>query len=973
MAVMLLEWVFTSAFLILVVLILRAALGKRMSARLRYALWAVVLVRLLVPVQLFTSPLAGTRIFSESRMEQDVVDWPSVPAAPNAPDNTLSLGGQEGPSVTLSNFPQAPNPPIVPDAPEPPAAPDLTKAPAWLGWVWLAGSAAVALVLLVSNLRFYWRLRQERIPLEQADCPLRVYAAVGLPSPCLFGMFRPAIYVTPEAAADPAMLRHVLTHEYTHYRHGDHIWSLLRCGALAAHWWDPLVWLAAVLSQRDAELACDEGALKRLGDGERAGYGNTLLALVTAKPRPADLLRCATTMAGDKKSLKERISRIAKAPKRVIWAVVVAVLVTALACVCAFGQAAEPEEADGPEPDPTASPTADLEQSQADLTFDWDGSSMLLVNGKNIAISPDLNRNGVPETVTLGRVCYPDDADKARESTVDYEWNQALLVRENGEVLWYGIASDIHVGETSFLLYSKDGEDYLMEFDNHGGQGQAYAYYRLFTLENGVETTVRENHVEYHYCTDSLASVKDHFDPEAVAAFVDEVDGLLADCTLLVDTGYNYRGNQELLQVDMTWLAGYAPGFHWDDSQTTLENLVRFKMAAEHPLFARDMNRNMKVEMIRVTELDSGIGQRVELWEDDKGTIWAEEGYFAHAGWNALFLCTLDDKDYLLRYHPTMYQGFCNYEYQLFTLSKSGEEQMIRENGIEFDINFHPFTHQSFDPDAIAGFMDEINGLLANSVQLINTDENLLSAFEKEGRLYDSLWFLDTWEPIFTRDESKSLLENLRDFKAVMEAEWYAEEPVVFHMNETETNAHILLRYQDKSTQFDVDCWEAHFQPERQVQEQTQVIDLNGDGREEIVFPLVWGHGTGAYIEKLYVFDAETLEQYDTSGLNELILNQFQSTSDENNFYLNGAGMDVTIPKSEAQKANPYAPMSDAIGFDMIIRYTIEDGKVFCWLGCDASTGLINYIGCINVPVRMTPSGSFACGQAQYTADAPFL
>ena len=58
MVELLVEWVFTSTFLILVVLALRAALGKRVSAGLRYALWAAVLLRLLVPVQLFTSPLA---------------------------------------------------------------------------------------------------------------------------------------------------------------------------------------------------------------------------------------------------------------------------------------------------------------------------------------------------------------------------------------------------------------------------------------------------------------------------------------------------------------------------------------------------------------------------------------------------------------------------------------------------------------------------------------------------------------------------------------------------------------------------------------------------------------------------------------------------------------------------------------------------------------------------------------------------
>ena len=818
MTVMLLEWVFTSVFLILVVLALRAALGRRMSARLRYALWAVVLVRLLVPVQLFTSPLAGTRIFSESRMEQDVVDWPSAPTAPNAPDNALSTGGQGGQTVNFAAAPQAPNPPIVPDAPEPLAAPDLTKAPAWLGWVWLAGSAAVALILLVSNLRFYWKLRRERIPMESADCPLRVYAAVGLPSPCLFGLFRPAIYVTPEAAADPDMLRHVLAHEYTHYRQGDHLWSLLRCGALAAHWWNPLVWLAAVLSQRDAELACDEGALKRLGDGERAGYGNTLLALVTAKPRPVDLFRCATTMAGDKKSLKERISRIAKAPKRVIWAVVAAVLVTALACVCAFGQAAEPEEAEEPEPDPTPSPTADLELARDG----WE-----LRNTETLAAAHDLNRNGIPEAVVVGDVCAPEDGEF-------YSYGKGVGIIEGDELLWMGWGSNIHAGETSFLLYSKDGEDYLMEFDNHGGQGQAYAYYRLFTLENGMETTVRENHVEYHYCTDSLASVKDHFDPEAVAAFVDEVDGLLADCTLLVDTGYNYRGNQELLQVDMTWLSGYAPSFHWDDSQTTLENLMRFKMAAEHPLFARDMNRNMKVEMISITKIDGG--QRVELWEDDKGTIWAEEGYFAHAGYNALFLCTLDDKDYLLRYHPYMGQGWCTYSYELFTLTRNGQEQVVRANSVEFDINFDNPVHESFDPEAIAAFMDEINGLLANSVQLINTDEDLLSAFEKEGRLYDSLWWLDAWGPAFVRDPSKSLLENLRDFKEAMEVRGNGDGG---YASVLLGRSQFILRepYADGERHANIADVPAVFDPYDTYMKlwNFAVVDLDGDGADEVL------------------------------------------------------------------------------------------------------------------------------------------
>jgi len=56
--------------------------------------------------------------------------------------------------------------------------------------------------------------------------------------------------------------------------------------------------------------------------------------------------------------------------------------------------------------------------------------------------------------------------------------------------------------------------------------------------------------------------------------------------------------------------------------------------------------------------------------------------------------------------------------------------------------------------------MDEINALLADSVQLLNTDEKLLGTFEREGRLYDSLWWLDD-----DREKDLSLLENLEAYQ----------------------------------------------------------------------------------------------------------------------------------------------------------------------------------------------------------------
>ena len=336
-----LEWIISSSLLILIVLFLRAVLGKRIGAGLQYGLWSVVLARLLVPVTLFSLAIMALPAAEppEALRQESIYVLPveSRPAEESgvrfaedgrieAPDS-FGYARLEDEGRTVTRYAEKISPLEL------------------LGWIWAAGAAVMAVVLIIANVRFTIRLRRVRRPLEGTSAPVPVYTAMGLPSPCLVGLFCPAVYVTEEAAANPATLRHVLAHELTHYNHRDHLWSVLRGAALAVHWWNPLVWLAVVCSRRDGELACDEGALKRLGGGERTAYGETLLALVTAKSKPADLLSFATTMTGGKRSLKERIRRIAVQPRRLASAVVAVVVILSLAAVCAFGRA-EAKEAD---------------------------------------------------------------------------------------------------------------------------------------------------------------------------------------------------------------------------------------------------------------------------------------------------------------------------------------------------------------------------------------------------------------------------------------------------------------------------------------------------------------------------------------------------------------------------------------------------------------------------------------------------
>lgn len=809
MITMLLEWVFTATFLILVVLALRAAFGKRVSARLRYTLWLVVLVRLLVPVQLFTSPIAGTWVVTEQRVEH------SETTLPTAPTITAPGPGTPGQPVKDDTPGHVLTPPALPDAPEPPAAPaapDITTTSGWLGWIWLGGSAALTLVFLGSNLRFYRRLRRCRAPLEGTDCPLQVYVAVGLPSPCLLGLVCPAVYVTPEVAGDPAMLRHVLAHEYTHFRHGDHLWNLLRCTALAAHWWNPLVWVSARLSQRDGELACDEGALKHLGDGERHAYGHTLLALVTAKPGPGDLLRFATTMVGDKKSLKERITRIARAPRRWLWAAVAVVLVTALACAVAFGQAEKPTEQG--------------ENGKTELHFSINDNDLVEISGTVLGMTLEpgtyWQATGAPARALFMPYAPFTDGIKGH-ITAWWETPTSISVTTYMMAVpssyypssYWNFTVDLS-GETPIVTRMETPEGLVTPED---------AKVRMYPTSISDEEAIRAA----RYAARLLSSAEDYYNsagdtlqnrlldvPEELRADVvvrpyeQVADGdflvhywLNRDWTDLDHSGlgwllgvrrmsqgeldeYRATGGSEVFArgggayyyaiVYATDVRYYSPddaeSFHnaFDAIQAFAKKTVLDTQGVEPYQAAKssDLNRNGVPEELRCASVDEGAGEKLEVWEDGE-MLFTEEGYSTHIGYNALFLCTLDGEDYLLRYHPTMYQGYCTYNYQLFTL-ENGTQTVAREGGVDFDINFAPLMHQSFDPEAIAAFMDEINGLLENSVQLLNTDGDLLASFEKEGRLYDGLWWLDEREPEFTRDPSKSLLENLRDFLTAMEA-----------------------------------------------------------------------------------------------------------------------------------------------------------------------------------------------------------
>lgn len=378
------EILITSSALILALLAIRQGFKGVLSRRVQYALWALVLVRLLVPVSL---PATEFSVLTATQPVQTVV------------------AGR----VAAPVFVPVAQAPLVQHPTAPDAAPELAIEPAqdrvWvaqsdetavqyrklsveqvLALVWKAGMVLMGGFFLVSNLGFYFRLRKYRREWAGTARPYGVKQAVYLvpegviPSPCLFGR---SIYITPVVAGDPGRLRHVLAHESTHARHLDPLWALLRCVCLTVYWFDPLVWVAARCSRADCELACDESVLRALGEEERIPYGQTLVSLIPVR-RVSNPLLTATTMAAGKKQLKDRITRIARRPRQLVAAALAVAVLAGVVSACTFTGAKVTSA-----PSPSQGPSEDTLRSLSGEELRWFNEQFF--NNVNPAVSSVYN------------------------------------------------------------------------------------------------------------------------------------------------------------------------------------------------------------------------------------------------------------------------------------------------------------------------------------------------------------------------------------------------------------------------------------------------------------------------------------------------------------------------------------------------------------------------------------------------------
>ena len=216
------EIVLTSSVLILLLAILRQVLRGRISPCLQYALWLLAAARLLIPGTLFDAPVSVVGAAEEiqasylMRVEAPADGPTAIPA--DGSDIVSVPQPADGPGVSPVIHPaDGPSSPFVTRPADGPAAsfsaqtPQSLQAEDLVGHIWKAGIVIAGGTMAVSNFVFYLRLRKSRKRLALPAAPwsgkLPVYETENLPSPCLFGLFQPAIYLNANSCCPAFILK----------------------------------------------------------------------------------------------------------------------------------------------------------------------------------------------------------------------------------------------------------------------------------------------------------------------------------------------------------------------------------------------------------------------------------------------------------------------------------------------------------------------------------------------------------------------------------------------------------------------------------------------------------------------------------------------------------------------------------------------------------------------------------------------
>ena len=274
------------------ILLFRFIFKNRISSKLQYLMWWLLILRLLMPV----TPDIGLHfnlqdmLLKQAHQAELPTPAPVLDVAPASVPNAQSSYESVAPAVQ-------PDTDVAPSQHVNPA-----KSTDWYSIVfvvWLLGAIGFLGWLIFVKLRYYESLQHlmaggprevyelyDRCCKELCVKPLPLWIVNKSMSPGIAFFGEPVLLVPLSLCNDESRLRFALLHELTHKKRGDHYMTLLLNILRAVYWFDPVVHFAFSELRSDMESACDSDVLAYIGHEQKRGYLTVILDMFSYDTEP---------------------------------------------------------------------------------------------------------------------------------------------------------------------------------------------------------------------------------------------------------------------------------------------------------------------------------------------------------------------------------------------------------------------------------------------------------------------------------------------------------------------------------------------------------------------------------------------------------------------------------------------------------------------------------------------------------------
>lgn len=674
---------------ILAVLLVRGIIMRKLPKKYVFLLWAVVGIRLLIPVGVTTSinwfHTAPYKVeqFTENNVEKESTAQKQKKAEYSgttdekeksevfSASSSHTEKSQESKKRSMEN--------IFSQGKQGTVSEKVIQVTAYL---WIGGMVLFGIWNVILYVRMKSHLQQAVLYQDN------IFECDNIGSPFVMGLLHPRIYIPFRLRKED--LSYILKHEQYHIQRKDYFTKLVACILMGIYWFHPLVWVAYFYMVRDMEMSCDEYVVQAMGNEIKKEYSASLLAFAT-NTRGLSVGMLAFGESGTRK----RVKHILKAKKSGKWIGIVGivlVIVTGIFCFVA-SDIGEPikKVAKGVQKEDTKDNLADEEDI-------WQ-EEPIVISGYGYQID------------------IPDSWEKKGNKNINlkeyYEKKTKVASVETFTQCWYATSVQSIVTNLYGMHASIAKKEKIRQEDG-------------FTLVKII--------VDYEPTAAEQKNGKENWQDQHYLFMNGK------------DTFYDLWVNTEKLSTDT--IAELVDSFHVTSDNGTEMKVFTVKADVTGDGIEDEININWSDEVV-APETEEQVQVVGVISGATKNDVYVMGNYedinLTHPGYNSLYLYHGEGQDSLLNWMPVMYQGNAVYRYEIFTVDESGKKDILEKEEFSFDLD----NMKKEQVQKYKDFIEKVNRKLKKSDVLISTlNGNLVTYKDSKEHLlmFDASEDLDSME-----------------------------------------------------------------------------------------------------------------------------------------------------------------------------------------------------------------------------------